>query len=159
MIRRTRRSSQLKFWRRRRGTSRRETFVKSMEDELRDGGTVLVADPAENENDEASCRAVLRTLHGAACQAAGPDPAFTYQAGGRGVRDDSSGASIEDPGGAVLSVILSLACRCPTACAARSLRAFGGARPRVGSSPNPRAQSWNRRADPGNKEAPHGPEA
>ena len=37
--------------------------MKSIEDELRDGGTVLVADPSENENDEASCRAVLRTLH------------------------------------------------------------------------------------------------
>ena len=46
------------------GTSRREALVKSIEDELRDGGTVLlVADPSENENDEASCRAVLRTLH------------------------------------------------------------------------------------------------
>lgn len=46
------------------GTSRRESLVKSIEDELRDGGTVLlVADPSENENDEASCRAVLRTLH------------------------------------------------------------------------------------------------
>ena len=46
------------------GTSRREALVKPIEDELRDGGTVLlVADPSENENDEASCRAVLRTLH------------------------------------------------------------------------------------------------
>ena len=38
--------------------------MKSIEDELRDGGTVLlVADPSANDDDEASCRAVLRTLH------------------------------------------------------------------------------------------------
>ena len=46
------------------GTARKEELVKSIEDELNNEGTVLlVADPAANEDDEASCRAVLRTLH------------------------------------------------------------------------------------------------